>query len=143
MEEITKDQFERWARFCINDRVISDNDVLTSLTITSDYVVISTNKQSTVFIRYDDNEYILQFSISHDDNIVYRQYMDFEEKIDTYRNALKKINKTLDDVEKCPLDDNICVLLCINVSNKFEFFFKHVDTMHEVTSFVNFNIQNT
>lgn len=97
-EDIICDEQKRvFAYGYVERSVVDPTDHLLDFVKTDDYIIITTKRQSTVFVREDNDEYILQFLCRVDH--VSHTYHVSDEKNDIYNRALSHIHKTIDDVE--------------------------------------------
>ena len=126
------EQYNVWANGCINRRIMSNEDIIEKIVTTDQYIIISSNKQTCIFIK-NNNDFIHE--ITESNNTLFTTYFFEDTNKPIYIDALKAINKSLEDVIVYPfLDTNICVLLEYDLTNGFKF--EHIDTMFEVKTII-------
>ena len=121
MEDISREEFTNAAEYYIQRAVLSNNDIITSITQDDNCIIIKTPTKTILFCKQDDDAFKLHFI--YDNNKLYKFYNSIDFTI------LDKINMKKEDIFNGQIDCNLVILE--KIENNI-LYFLHVDLDYEV-----------
>jgi hypothetical protein len=127
MEDISREEFTNAAQYYIQRAVLSNNDIITSITQDDNCIIIKTPTKNILFCKQDDDTFKLHFIYDNDTNKLCKFYNSIDFTI------LDKINMKKEDIFNGQIDCNVVILE--KIENNI-LYFLHVDLDYEIETYI-------